>query len=247
MAQVRCSPLLVLPSGRVRRHPRLARPSLLTSLRPLPSLASPPGSSVSRSSRKRQGRTRLGGASCLPRVRLASAWGPGLGWGALGLRGGLCSPLLPPPSSSASSQWRRKGSHCGCCFAGMPALLRGSERLNSGWGWESDSSSALSLDGLREGWSVASHLQSCATALLLSRGTALGELLSLPSPGSASVRGRRGSAAERAESCSGSTGKGEAVCGSSPSFSRGNRGQSRCPGQFGGVYYCAGLPWWLRR
>ena len=60
-------------------------------------------------------------------------------------------------------------------------------------------------------------------APLLSQGMALGELLSLPSPGSASVRGLRGSAAERAKCCSDSTGKGEAVCGSSLSFSRGEQ------------------------
>ena len=105
----------------------------------------------------------------------------------------------------------------------MPALFRGSERLNLGWRWESYSSSALSSDGLREGWSVASHPQSCSPAPLLSRGMALGELLSLPSPGSASVGGPRGSAAERTKCCSDSTGKGEAVCGSSLSFSRGEQ------------------------
>lgn len=46
------------------------------------------------------------------------------------------------------------------CFAGMPALWRGSERLNSGCGWQSYLSSALSEGGLRESWSVVFHLQS---------------------------------------------------------------------------------------
>lgn len=45
-------------------------------------------------------------------------------------------------------------------FAGMPALWRGSERLNSGCGWQSYSSLALSEGGLRESWSVAFHHQS---------------------------------------------------------------------------------------
>ena len=57
-------------------------------------------------------------------------------------------------------------------------------------------------------------------APLLSWGTILGELLSLQSVGSTTVRGPRGSAVASAKCCSGSTGKGKAVWGSSASFSR---------------------------
>lgn len=119
------------------------------------------------------GRTSLGGASCLPKVGLATAWAPGPGWAGLGwsaalgvwLFYGLSVPqllpslLIPVPARAPVEAARQQAlvQPLQALPCGDTISLR-SERLGSMWGWE-----PVSQDGLGGGCGILPRRAECVS------------------------------------------------------------------------------------